>query len=279
MGDRGYTEPGLHPQRRWGAGVCDWPGTARVQEHQQEPPSSGPCPCSLAVPADGTKQRLDEQMAAAEPTQDISRVPLKHAQETELPRESTTDHPSCTHHPAQPESQGPGTQACASSMAGAATNSHFQRLPGHTNLKQERPPGPQPHRDAQHLFPALLSPSIHGVCSAGGILKAFPTSWGVPWEANMGELKPQEPRHFLANPETTSTFGAQQKKKKITNTNHSSRQPAESTQHPPLQRSQGCGAQGQRVARARLETTNFQCLAILRAQILLETILWPRNQA
>lgn len=57
--------------------------------------------------------------------------------------------------------------------------------------------------------------------------------------------------------------------------NRSSCQPAESTQHLPLQPNRGCRAQGPQVTRARLETTNFQRLAIFRAQILLETILRP----
>lgn len=42
-------------------------------------------PFSLAVPVDGTEQQLDEQLAVAEPAQDISRVPLKHAQGTKTP--------------------------------------------------------------------------------------------------------------------------------------------------------------------------------------------------
>lgn len=72
--------------------------------------------------------------------------------------------------------------------------------------------------------------------------------------------------------------GRKRKNKKKTQQNpqnRSSCQPAESTQHLPLQPNRGCRAQGPQVTRARLETTNFQRLAIFRAQILLETILRP----
>ena len=77
-----YLRPARHRQLPSVGGTS---GPASTQEHQQEPPTSGPLPLSLAVPADGTEQQLDERVAAAEPTQDISRVPLKHAQGTEPP--------------------------------------------------------------------------------------------------------------------------------------------------------------------------------------------------